>query len=186
VSRPTTLYRFFDADGELLYVGITSVGGVRWSQHKSSKPWWPEIVTASLAHYETRTEAMAAESEAIRAEGPKHNRAGAVTAPIDPVPRSDEEINEQTRSWFVENGLTPIGVKQIAKMFGVHPSTVSTEWIRRSHLIAQPWRRFPEPTWPKGGRSFWATSVVESWGINTGRLAGPPTLEWAARMESSV
>jgi GIY-YIG catalytic domain len=48
--EPTALYRFFAADGDLLYVGITKRPGPRFSSHFS---------TSRLSHY------AAAEAQAV-------------------------------------------------------------------------------------------------------------------------
>jgi predicted RNase H-like HicB family nuclease len=69
----TALYRFFDADGRLLYVGITNNTRTRWSDHASKKPWWPQVATATTAWHQTRKEAEQAELDAIRGENPVHN-----------------------------------------------------------------------------------------------------------------
>lgn len=72
----TTLYRFFNADGVLLYVGITGVGGSRWGQHAAEKAWWCEVAHTTTEHFATREEAAAAELAAIKAELPRHNIIG--------------------------------------------------------------------------------------------------------------
>lgn len=76
----TTLYRFFDADGRLLYVGITHRLNERLSAHKRQKPW-EHISKIALEHYESREEAMKAEAHAIKNEGPKWNVQGNGAAP---------------------------------------------------------------------------------------------------------
>lgn len=73
----TALYRYWDADGNLLYVGITNNPTVRHYQHVS-KPWRSSAVRRDIEWYETRGEALAAEARAIRAESPLHNIALAV------------------------------------------------------------------------------------------------------------
>lgn len=72
-SHPTTLYRFFDAEGALLYVGITGRGPRRWVEHAAEKPWWSEVARTSTTHYATRSAALQAETDAIRSERPRHN-----------------------------------------------------------------------------------------------------------------
>jgi predicted GIY-YIG superfamily endonuclease len=67
------LYRFFDADDELLYIGITSHLPGRVSEHEGEKPWWTDVERVSVEHFATREEVIEAEREAIRTEGPKHN-----------------------------------------------------------------------------------------------------------------
>lgn len=69
----TTLYRFFNPQGVLLYVGISKKPFERWKQHRGDKPWWLEIATVTLEHFDTRREAMSAEEAAIKGEGPLFN-----------------------------------------------------------------------------------------------------------------
>lgn len=75
-SAPTTLYRLFDTEGALLYVGIAGNPGRRWEQHRKDKPWWGDVASTRLEHFATREEAAAAELEAIRTEDPRHNIVG--------------------------------------------------------------------------------------------------------------
>lgn len=69
----TTLYRYFDGAGQLLYVGITGDNTKRQSQHRRNSFWFGEIESATFEHFETRSEALEAETEAIRREKPLHN-----------------------------------------------------------------------------------------------------------------
>jgi hypothetical protein len=77
---PTAVYRFFDAAGRLLYVGITMDRDVRWSAHKS-KPWWPEVTRKTVAWYETEREARKAERQAIASENPVYNLGESASIP---------------------------------------------------------------------------------------------------------
>ncbi|MDX3109558.1 GIY-YIG nuclease family protein [Nonomuraea angiospora] len=72
----TTLYRFFDADGTLLYVGITDSPLGRHGQHAATQRWWHLVKTATFEHHPTRDLALAAETEAIKTEHPAFNAAG--------------------------------------------------------------------------------------------------------------
>jgi hypothetical protein len=72
----TMLYRFYDKDGVLLYVGITSVGPSRWSEHRRNRPWWHEVQSSKIEHFPTRQDALLAESLAIRIESPRYNKRG--------------------------------------------------------------------------------------------------------------
>lgn len=69
----TTLYRCLDAQGCLLYVGISSSRLKRFSEHRVSKGWWEDVTTITLEHFPDRLAAVTAETEAIRSEGPRHN-----------------------------------------------------------------------------------------------------------------
>ncbi|MFD5579017.1 GIY-YIG nuclease family protein [Streptomyces pseudogriseolus] len=72
-SIRTALYRLRDGDGALLYVGISSKPPQRWGQHAADKEWWLDVATLSMEWFESRTDALEAEAEAIRAEQPRHN-----------------------------------------------------------------------------------------------------------------
>lgn len=81
--RTTTLYRLRDADGALLYVGISQSAMRRLGEHAASKSWWDEVARVDVEHFATRAEAVAAEWRAIGDENPRHNidRRGAAIAP---------------------------------------------------------------------------------------------------------
>ena len=67
------LYRFFDCDGELLYVGITGNFSQRWQDHASSKPWYGSINRMTVVWYKDAAAAVEAETEAIDSELPRYN-----------------------------------------------------------------------------------------------------------------
>lgn len=70
---PTILYRFFDADDQLLYVGVAGTATQRWEQHAKEKGWWRDVAKTTVDHHPSRPSAMAAERNALRAEKPKYN-----------------------------------------------------------------------------------------------------------------
>jgi predicted GIY-YIG superfamily endonuclease len=67
-------YRAYDADGRLLYVGISSDGLRRFKQHRRDKPWTPFVAEIRVEHFATREEAMQRERELVLAERPPYNR----------------------------------------------------------------------------------------------------------------
>ncbi len=69
----TALYRLFGAEGELLYVGITTTPEVRLKQHAFDKPWWGDVAESKVEWFPTRVDAERAEREAIRKDAPKWN-----------------------------------------------------------------------------------------------------------------
>lgn len=77
----TTLYRYFDSEGQLLYVGITKNQFNRLQDHAKIQPWWHEVVTGTFSHYQSREEALDAETVTIATEMPKYNLAGPTLAP---------------------------------------------------------------------------------------------------------
>jgi len=73
-SPETCVYRIFDADDALLYVGITNNLTIRWSEH-GSKPWWrTEAYRYDVHWYASREAAKAVEKQAIITERPKYNQ----------------------------------------------------------------------------------------------------------------
>lgn len=82
----TSLYRFYDADGALLYVGITSRGPYRWQEHEAHRAWWALVASSRVEHFEDRDEAASAERAAIRAEKPLHNVTHLHPAKAQPLP----------------------------------------------------------------------------------------------------
>lgn len=103
-DQPTTLYRLFDENDQLLYVGITGAELYRLRQHSGDKSWWQLAVRATFTHYATRQEAEEAEYKAIKEEGPAFNLAGVtnprppttIAAQPAPLPRlvDDDELAE--------------------------------------------------------------------------------------------
>ena len=79
---PHTLYRFFSATGELLYVGISANAYRRAGQHRTRAEWWHEAVTMTMQHgYDNAQSAHKAELEAIREESPRYNVIGVPRTP---------------------------------------------------------------------------------------------------------
>ena len=70
---PTTLYRLYGEQGELLYIGISVRVEQRMYEHSQSKWWWLEVEHQVLTQCLTRREALELEELAIKGEKPKHN-----------------------------------------------------------------------------------------------------------------
>jgi predicted GIY-YIG superfamily endonuclease len=68
------LYRMFDAQGALLYVGISKSAISRMTQHASQQPWWQDVANVRIESFScTRREILDIEERAIRTEKPIHN-----------------------------------------------------------------------------------------------------------------
>lgn len=74
--QPTALYRHFDADGKLLYVGISLSVVARLARHVNGSHWARQITMITIEWHPGRPEALAAEAAAIVAERPAFNIAG--------------------------------------------------------------------------------------------------------------
>jgi predicted GIY-YIG superfamily endonuclease len=68
-----SLYRMFDDEGRLLYVGQTSGLPRRLDQHRSGRPWWGEVATVTVEHFDRANDVFKAEQQAINTEAPLYN-----------------------------------------------------------------------------------------------------------------
>ncbi len=72
----TTVYRAYDPDGTLLYVGISSTLRNRLHKHFRSGDWIDYTTRIELSRYPSRSEALAEEGRAIVNEAPVFNIQG--------------------------------------------------------------------------------------------------------------
>lgn len=75
VGTPHDIYRFYDATGRLLYVGISLHAAQRASQHRRDKRWWNDVARMEVQHLPTmrRSVAEEIEREIIAKERPIYN-----------------------------------------------------------------------------------------------------------------
>jgi predicted GIY-YIG superfamily endonuclease len=73
---PHYVYRLFDVDDNLLYVGCSYRPDLRLRQHRGRAPWAAEIATVRHTVWPTRSKALEMERKAIAEEDPRHNKAG--------------------------------------------------------------------------------------------------------------
>ena len=96
----TALYRHFDADGRLLYVGISLSAIARLEQHKRSAGWFGEIARIDLEWWPFRSLAEQAELSAIWRENPAWN----VVRPISEPPPAPLWC-ERLRGWDLDSRI---------------------------------------------------------------------------------
>jgi hypothetical protein len=75
----TFVYRFFDCDGQLLYVGITWNPWVRWREHRAKREWWSRVDRYDLHVCQDERDARTWETWCIRTLHPicnKHQNPG--------------------------------------------------------------------------------------------------------------
>lgn len=117
VTERTALYRYFDANGDLLYIGISNDPDFRWKAHlyESRRGDWPkEAVRRTVEWHDSRPLALAAEEGAIKAERPRYNeKHNYDDAPFDPASwskatprRKVEAIAELMRSEILDGRWT--------------------------------------------------------------------------------
>ena len=68
------LYRFFNAEGRLLYVGISLSAVGRAASHRNKAGWWSEVARMDVEHHDVTRETLAQlEADAVTRERPLHN-----------------------------------------------------------------------------------------------------------------
>lgn len=75
-ARCVALYRLFDEEARLLYVGKSVHPRQRWREHAADKPWWGEVRSKTTEWLDSEEEAARAEIAAIQTEGPRYNILG--------------------------------------------------------------------------------------------------------------
>lgn len=74
---PTSVYRAYDQDGQLLYVGITAREMRRFYEHERAGTWFPFATYLELEHWDNRIGAEQREKQLIRQYNPPYNIAHA-------------------------------------------------------------------------------------------------------------
>lgn len=86
------LYRHFDVDRRLLYVGISNSAAGRLDDHRYGSRWHDLIVRIEIERFTSKKDAIAAEIRAIKEENPIYNiRRGALTESSRPLVITDPE-----------------------------------------------------------------------------------------------
>lgn len=70
---PHCLYRHYNHKNELLYVGVSINVFTRLKHHKYYSQWFDQITKVTIDRYNSRSECLLAERDAILTEDPKHN-----------------------------------------------------------------------------------------------------------------
>lgn len=73
MSTPTSVYRYLDAEGRLIYVGITNRGMLRQNEHNTHARWWRYVVSQEVEHYDDRETAARRERYLIERHRPPFN-----------------------------------------------------------------------------------------------------------------
>jgi predicted GIY-YIG superfamily endonuclease len=148
---PAWLYRLLDAEGALLYVGISRSPSSRFMQH-GRKQWWSEVAEVRLQRYATDAEAMDAEATALQQERSRYNvRTDRWRSGLEPVPAP-----------VSQDEALPVGALEVAGFLGVKRETVAM-WKLRGLL--------PSARWTVSGEDAWDWHEdIKPWAQQTGRL----------------
>ncbi len=74
VPRVYLLYRMYDEDDNLLYVGMSGRLLTRLDNHWITKPWLRDLRKITVRQYPSQEKGLQAETQAIRREVPRYNR----------------------------------------------------------------------------------------------------------------
>lgn len=122
-TRQAAVYRLYDADGTLLYVG-SSYDPDRRCRNHYGKPWWAHVARRVDQWHPSKETALAEESAAIAAESPAHNEVGTPRY-VPPAKKADARL-----------AGAELSVAQIVALHGVTRQTVHT--YRRRGVFPQP------------------------------------------------
>lgn len=89
-SRPAAVYRLYDSEGKLLYIG-SAYDPAKRSRAHHSKPWWPQVVRREDEWHPSREAAYVAETEAIAETPPPGNKISGPGAVATPAPKPKEK-----------------------------------------------------------------------------------------------
>lgn len=121
MSAPQALYRFYDAAGALLYIGVSLNPGRRFQQHAGEKTWWHEVSRIEIESFPDRAAVLAAEAAAIRGERPRHNVVLNGNAPAPEV-ISKSPLGLKRGNVYalgLDDGTCPVGLVENADADGV-------------------------------------------------------------------
>ncbi|MFJ2374984.1 hypothetical protein ACIOZL_19575 [Streptomyces sp. NPDC087769] len=142
------VYRLYDADGTLLYVGMSCDPAKRFMGHRADKPWWGEVDTHTLEWFGTRAGASVVEVAAITDERPKYNKAHNETLnDIQAAVYAKREIFERGFSDYrplavlieeeIDGGVWPVGVRLPTSRVLTQRYLVNAATLQRAMLLLQ-------------------------------------------------
>ncbi|WP_028955902.1 GIY-YIG nuclease family protein [Sulfitobacter sp. 20_GPM-1509m] len=120
----TALYRHFDADGVLLYVGISNTVFSRLNSHMNQASWAEYISRIELQWFDDRDAALRAEADAITSERPVHNKMMASTD-------SGAAITDLINLWPTRLDLArDVGASNVAVHRWAERNRIPAEWLQ--------------------------------------------------------
>jgi len=166
-TRPTSLYKYFDTNGSLIYVGITSRGINRNREHNADKLWWQFVTRQEVQHFPDRRAALEAEKTLILQRRPPFNK--------QHNPGHDELVTEYLKFAHASRGGDSAG-KIMQENYGRMPLEVHSwdpdknllllrsrpEHIRLAVRVSK-----PEKLWAQheGKRAYCMSMTHENYGL---------------------
>jgi predicted GIY-YIG superfamily endonuclease len=132
-SGATSVYKYYDRNRVLIYVGVTGAGMTRQRQHNADKQWWPFVAEQSLEHFDSRDDALRREYTLITTFRPPFNKQH------NP---DHKDICQAYVRMSQTNELTPKSAVRAIKQFAasgrrtinLHPSTTNGETSFLTHV----------------------------------------------------
>ena len=128
------LYRHFDADGHLLYVGISLQAVARLSQHRAS-PWFKEIARVDIERCQTREHAGFMEAIAVANEKPAYNRVQPQYDPWSPTLARIVIQEARAEAWI--DAWSGKDVSEVLRICDEEEAEIFPSWYRRQKEAKQ-------------------------------------------------
>lgn len=158
----TDLYRFYDADDKLLYIGISYNHFRRFKQHSRQKPWIKEVSCIKIERFKTRFAAEAAEEEYITNESPKYNIDFKGGRSNKPVKRPHSKIKCPIQRQLDQGGVAFLAAGHAAKAYPALWTVKAAEMVWSRDMPAA--KSAANKTWsrhmPKSGRDEYARDIA--------------------------
>lgn len=131
-----TVYRLFDGDGKLLYVGCTIHPTNRLPQHRG-KPWFTRVASCTFEHFDSHEDAQRAEKHAIDTESPRFNKQPVRRIMSAAEKRRRQRVRDRERRERQER-VAEFHAKHV-RLDGLHCSNCGWDygWIARGKIVAE-------------------------------------------------
>lgn len=138
-ARPAAVYRFYDTEGALLYIGSGYDPNVRWDEHRK-KPWAAEVAKRTECWYPTRAAAYVAETAAIKSELPRHNITNNPAAPpreivgVNPIAEIFNRQMQEIES-IEDDAEAALAATRLINEYAIFPGWLRTKRQKCVHSI---------------------------------------------------
>lgn len=134
ITPPMALYRLYDEQGTLLYVGVTGNLPKRLWVH-ARRDWWHSVCRTRVEWIASREDALIAEAKAIESESPLHNITGSRAHLLASIRQVRRHPTRQDGTVLQDLRLSRLlNLTEAAKAIGCHAKTL--ENLEKEHIGA--------------------------------------------------